>query len=85
MLLKEYLDVIVVLARQSHGQLTFGLGAPFPQPTHFRRELQVLDRDRRGMVGGKWSLATKAEGGGRSRGEDNRKGKWRQSDQGKTS
>lgn len=37
----RYLDVIVVLASQPHGQFTFGPGTSFPQPTHFRRELQV--------------------------------------------
>lgn len=48
--LEVYLDVIVVLARQPHGQFAFGLGTPIPQPVHFRRELQVLDREARGQV-----------------------------------
>lgn len=47
-----YLDVIVVFAREPHGQLAFGLGAAIPQPTHFRGELQVLDRQ--GTAGGGW-------------------------------
>ena len=60
MLLEIYLDVIVVLARESHGQLSFGPGTAFPQPTHVRRELQVLDRDRRGKErGGRLRLAMK--------------------------
>lgn len=40
-----YLHVVVVLARQLHGQLTFGLGTPIPQPADFRGQLQVLDRE----------------------------------------
>lgn len=62
MLLVIYLDVIVVLARQLHGQFTFGPGTAFPQPTYFRRELQVLDRDRRGMRGGGGELRLAMKG-----------------------
>lgn len=40
-----YLHVVVVFARQLHGQLTFGLGTPIPQPADFRGQLQVLDRE----------------------------------------
>ena len=82
-----YLDVIVVFAREPHGQLAFGLGAPIPQPTHFRGELQVSDRQgTAGGGGGWWAHHGKAEeegegggGGGRKR----KKGKRREGEQGK--
>lgn len=44
-----YLHVVVVLARQLHGQLTFGLETPIPQPKYFRGELQLLDREVQGV------------------------------------
>lgn len=59
-LLVRYLDVIVVLASQPRGKFAPGPGTPLPQPTHFRRELQVL-----GGVGG----------GGRGGEEDGRRGR----------
>lgn len=82
-----YLDVIVVFAREPHGQVAFGLGAAIPQPTHFRGELQVLDRQ--GTAGGGWRahhVKTQEEvnvGGGGGGGGNRNKGKRRQSDQGK--
>lgn len=75
-----YLDVIVVLARQPHGQFMFGLGTPIPQPTHFRRELQVLD----GRGGCRSRLATRGGGRRKRKGRGNRKGKRRQSGQSRT-
>lgn len=67
-----YLDVIVVLARQLRGQLSFGLGTPIPQPADFRGELQAWRRE-----GGGGSRLT----GGRKRKEGKRKRKRRQSGQ----
>lgn len=50
-LLQEvYLHVVLVLARQLHGQLTLGLGTAIPQPADFRGQLQLLDREVRGEV-----------------------------------
>lgn len=45
-----YLHVVVVLARQLHGQLTFGLGTAIPQPADFRGQLQLLDKEGQGEV-----------------------------------
>ena len=63
-LLEVYLDVIVVFAREPHGQLAFGLGTAIPQPSHFRRELQVLDGEGGGRRG-EARRGTAGEGGGR--------------------
>lgn len=87
LLLGIYLDVIVVLARQLHSQFTFGLGTPFPQPAHFRGELQVLDRDRdrhRHREQAVFRHKSRREGRKNREEEVEKKGKWRQSDKSNT-
>lgn len=85
----RYLDVIVVLARQPHGQFAFGPGAPFPQPTHFRRELQVSGVREGGVDGqacGRVAFSHKRQKDEeKGRGEETDKGKWRDSGQSKRS
>lgn len=62
-----YLDVIVVLARQLRGQLSFGLGTPIPQPADFGGELQAWRGE--GVAGRVWRAAGRGK-----RGRGNRRG-----------